>query len=66
MGVRQSGMPDLRITRALHDVKTLHAARSEAFRLAEEDPGLTLPDHRVTRQVLQERWQGRLELADVG
>ncbi len=66
LGVRQSGMPDLRIARALYDVKTLHAARNEAFRLAEEDPGLTLPEHRVTRQVLQERWQGRLELADVG
>ncbi len=66
LGVRQSGMPDLRIARALYDVKTLHAARSEAFRLADEDPGLTLPEHRVTRQVLQERWQGKLELADVG
>jgi ATP-dependent DNA helicase RecG len=66
LGVRQSGVPDLRIARALYDVKTLHAARSEAFRLAERDPGLTLPEHRVTRQVLQERWQGKLELADVG
>jgi ATP-dependent DNA helicase RecG len=66
LGVRQSGMPDLRIARALYDVKTLHAARNEAFRLADEDPGLTLPEHRVTRQVLQERWQGGLELADVG
>ena len=66
LGIRQSGLPDLRIARALSDVKTLHAARSEAFRLADEDPGLTLPEHRVTRQVLQARWQGKLELADVG
>ncbi len=66
LGIRQSGMPDLRIAHALYDVKTLHAARNEAFRLADEDPGLVLPEHHVTRQVLQERWQGRLELADVG
>ena len=66
LGIRQSGMPDLRIARALYDVKTLHAARNEAFRLAEEDAGLTLPEHCVTRRVLQDRWQGKLELADVG
>lgn len=66
LGIRQSGIPNLRIARALNDVKTLHAARNEAFRLAQEDPGLELPEHRITRQVLQERWQGKLELADVG
>jgi len=66
LGVRQSGMPDLRIARALYDVQTLHAARNEAFRLTDEDPGLTLPEHHLTRRVLQERWQGKLELADVG
>ena len=66
LGTRQSGMPDFRIANILKDVKILSEARKEAFRLIEEDPHLALPENRVTRLVLGERWKGRLELATIG
>ncbi len=40
-GVRQSGMPDLRLADILHDAEMLVAARREAFALVATDPGLT-------------------------
>jgi len=40
-GVRQSGMPDLRLADILHDAEMLVAARREAFALVAADPGLT-------------------------
>ena len=66
LGTRQSGLPDFRIANILKDVKILSEARKEAFRLIEEDPALSLPEHRVTQLVLRERWKGRLELASIG
>ena len=66
LGTRQSGLPDFRIANILKDVKILSEARKEAFRLIEEDPALSLPEHRATQLVLRERWKGRLELASIG
>jgi ATP-dependent DNA helicase RecG len=66
LGTRQSGIPDFRIANILRDVKILSEAREEAFRLIEEDPSLSLPEHSATRMVLKERWRGRLELASIG
>ena len=66
LGTRQSGLPDFRIANILTDVKILSEARKEAFRLIEEDPALSLPEHRTTQLVLRERWKGRLELASIG
>jgi ATP-dependent DNA helicase RecG len=66
LGTRQSGIPDFRIANILKDVKILSEARKEAFRLIEEDPALSLPEHRATQLVLRERWKGRLELASIG
>ncbi len=66
LGTRQSGLPDFRIANILTDVKILSEARNEAFRLIEEDPALSLPEHRTTQLVLRERWKGRLELASIG
>ena len=48
------------------DIKILDEARSEAFRLIEEDPALSLTEHSATKMVLKERWKGRLELASIG
>lgn len=39
-GVRQSGMPDLRLADILHDAEALVTARREAFALVADDPGL--------------------------
>ena len=66
MGTRQSGLPDFRIASIVRDGRILGEARADAFGLVEEDPRLECPDHRPLREVLLQRWGGRLELAKTG
>ncbi len=66
MGTRQSGLPDFRIANIIRDGRILGEARTDAFALVEDDPGLEKPEHKVLRQVLLRRWTGRLELAKTG
>ena len=65
-GVRQSGLPDFRVAHIVRDTPILVEARKEAFRLIQEDPGLTHPSHLGLKEVLMSRWKGRLELATIG
>jgi len=51
-GVRQSGLPDLRVA-TLEDRDLLETARRWAERLLEEDPHLTRPEHRPLRKALE-------------
>jgi ATP-dependent DNA helicase RecG len=66
LGTRQSGLPDFRVADIVRDGKILAEARADAFALAERDPGLTKPEHALLKEVLLNRWHGRLELARVG
>ncbi len=66
LGTRQSGLPDFRVANIVRDSRLLEAAREEALHWLEKDPTLTLPTSRALRQVLRDRWAGRLELARVG
>ena len=54
-GIRQSGLPDLRMAR-LSDVRLLELARNEAIRLFKEDPELSRPEHRLLKQELARLW----------
>jgi ATP-dependent DNA helicase RecG len=54
-GVRQSGMPDLRVAK-LSDLRTLERARRTAERILEQDPTLERPEHRSLIQALQRFW----------
>ncbi|MBI1908561.1 MAG: ATP-dependent DNA helicase RecG [Deltaproteobacteria bacterium] len=65
LGTRQSGLPDFHIANLIRDLPILSVARKEAFRLVEEDPSLQKEEHRPLKQVVRERWQGKLELAEV-
>ena len=65
-GTRQSGLPDFRVANIARDLRILEDARKEAFEVIEKDPDLTDPSHRYMKEVLRERWKGRLELASVG
>jgi ATP-dependent DNA helicase RecG len=65
-GVHQSGLPDFRVGHFLRDTPILIEARKEAFRLLREDPDLMHPSHRKLKEVLLERWKGRLELGTIG
>jgi len=55
-GVRQSGLPDLRVAR-LGDLSLLEQAREEARRLFEEDRYLQQPEHQLLRQMVARFWE---------
>ena len=55
MGVKQSGVADLRVADILRDREVLEKAREWAFRIVEEDPTLSKPEHRLMREVLKAR-----------
>jgi ATP-dependent DNA helicase RecG len=65
-GVRQSGLPDFRVANIIKDAKILNEARQEAFDLVRRDPWLEDPDNFFLKEILKQRWKGRLELAGVG
>jgi ATP-dependent DNA helicase RecG len=65
-GIRQSGLPDLRVAHLIRDTPILIEARKEAFRLVEDDPELSHPAHRGLKDLLSKRWGGRMELAAIG
>ena len=52
-GLRQSGMPDLRVAR-LGDLKTLELARQQAERILQQDQNLHRPEHEMLRERLGE------------
>jgi ATP-dependent DNA helicase RecG len=56
-GVRQSGMPTLRLAR-LSNVHILEQARTEAQALFEQDPTLSLPEHQALAEQISSFWQG--------
>jgi ATP-dependent DNA helicase RecG len=65
-GIRQSGLPDLRVAHLIRDTPILIEARKEAFRLVEDDPELSQPAHRRMKDLFSKRWEGRMELAAIG
>ena len=55
-GVRQSGLPMLRLA-SLSNVKILEEARAEAQILFQQDPALSLPQHRQLAEQVANYWQ---------
>jgi ATP-dependent DNA helicase RecG len=66
LGTQQSGLPDFRVANFLRDIKLLSEARKEAFAIISTDPILSQPEHLFMKEILKERWKGRLELAMIG
>jgi ATP-dependent DNA helicase RecG len=66
LGTRQSGTPALRAANLVRDGETLGRARKEALAWLERDPRLELAESAELRRVLATRWQGLLDLAEVG
>ncbi|MBI4181164.1 MAG: ATP-dependent DNA helicase RecG, partial [Chloroflexi bacterium] len=54
-GVKQSGLPDLRMAK-LSDVALLELARGEAIKLFETDPSLEKPEHSLLAKELARVW----------
>jgi len=66
LGTRQSGLPDFRIASIVRDARILNDAKQDAFELAERDPCLEKPEHRILKEMLLWKWQGKLDLARTG
>jgi ATP-dependent DNA helicase RecG len=66
LGTRQSGLPELAVANLARDGDLLSQAQVEARRVLERDPQLRLPEHQGLVKALEERWEGRLALAQVG
>ena len=54
-GVRQSGLPALRLA-SLSNVRILERARGEALKIFEEDPSLTKPEHQPLAEEVARFW----------
>ncbi len=57
-GTRQSGLPDLKLA-DVTDIKSLAQARDAALAIAERDPMLDEPDHRLLARMVDRFWSGR-------
>jgi len=65
-GLRQHGLPDLRIADLAKDFDLLARARRDAFALVERDPGLTGKEAAPFLPALVERYGGEARLLEVG
>ena len=59
-------MPDFRVGNIIKDARILDEAKTAAFSVVEKDPELARPENSILREVLRDRWKGRLELAGIG
>jgi ATP-dependent DNA helicase RecG len=65
-GVRQHGLPQLKIADITREIEMLQTAREDALAMLEHDPNLRLPTHAKLRQELVQRFGETLDLAQVG
>jgi ATP-dependent DNA helicase RecG len=61
-GVRQSGLPTLRLA-SLSDIQVLEQARSEAVNIFQEDPGLNQPQDQMLAEKVVRFWQNQGDLS---
>ena len=66
LGTRQSGLADFRLANLVRDSRLLLEARKEALAWLAQDPSLTGNESRPLREILKQRWGGRLELGGIG
>lgn len=66
LGTRQSGLPELAVANLARDGDLLAVAQVEARRILGADPHLRAAEHQGLVKALEERWEGRLALAQVG
>ncbi len=58
---RQSGMPDLRISKLKRDYPLLMKAREDAFKVIEEDPHLEKGEHSLLLREIRRRFKNNLD-----
>jgi ATP-dependent DNA helicase RecG len=66
LGLRQSGLPDLRLADLVHDKELLQQARERAQLLLKADPMLARPEHADLLKQVTAYFEAKLELGEVG
>ncbi len=66
LGTRQHGLPEIKYGNMIADKDILELARREAFELVEKDSGLTDERNRNLREVILNRYKGKLGFFKVG
>jgi ATP-dependent DNA helicase RecG len=66
MGTRQSGLADFRLANLIRDAELFVTARKEAQDWLEKDPELKRRESGGLREILEYRWERRLQLGTVG
>jgi len=66
LGLRQSGIPDLKLADLIHDRPLLEEAKKRAEALLQKDPLLALKQHEGLLRQVSARFESRLELGEVG
>ena len=61
-----AGLPELSVAKLGRDQALSAVAAEEARAIAAADPRLTRPEHHGLLRALEERWEGKLSLAQVG
>jgi ATP-dependent DNA helicase RecG len=62
LGVRQSGLPELRLA-SLSNLRVLEQARAEAQLIFQDDPALRKPEHQALSEQISRFWEGKGELS---
>jgi len=65
-GIRQHGMPELKIGNLIEDYELLRLARKDAFALVKADPYLRKPQNFLLSQMVMDQFAQRLDLVNVG
>lgn len=65
-GTKQHGLPQMKVADLTADSDLLVGARSEAFRIVDEDPDLLMEKNKTIRKVFMSRYKESLELTRVG
>jgi len=65
-GTRQHGLPELKIAQPMQDAGLIPTARTAAFDLVADDPGLRQKDHRAIRGEFKRRYSERFNWFKIG
>jgi ATP-dependent DNA helicase RecG len=65
-GVRQHGLPELKLADITRELELLHQAKEDALALLADDPNLSHPAHQALRAALIDKFGDDLPLAQVG
>ena len=66
LGTKQHGLPEIKIGNIIRDKDILELARREAFELVAKDAGLKDIRHKNLREVILDRYKGKIEFLKVG